>query len=105
MNLSPRATAPLSRRLLLLACAGIVPLALMSGIGLRVLAQQRRVQTEHVGLELARAVATAVDAELRSTIARSSNRSQPPSSSTATTCRPSASERGACSAHNPSGPR
>jgi signal transduction histidine kinase len=40
----------------------------MSGIGLHVLRQQHRVQAERVGLELARAVATAVDAELRSTI-------------------------------------
>jgi len=63
-----RASAPLSRRLLLLACAGIVPLALMSGIGLHLLRQQHRVQTERVGLELARAIATAVDGELRSTI-------------------------------------
>jgi signal transduction histidine kinase/ActR/RegA family two-component response regulator len=64
----PIASAPLSRRLLLLACAGIVPLAIMSGIGLYVLAQQQRTQVERVGLELARAVATAVDAELRSTV-------------------------------------
>src|SRR6267142_181719 len=63
-----RASAPLSRRLVLLACAGIVPLALMSGIGLHVLGQQHRVQAERVGLELARAIATAVDGELRSTI-------------------------------------
>ena len=62
------ASAPLSRRLLLLACAGIVPLAIMSGIGLYVLGQQQRTQAERVGLELARAVATAVDAELRSTV-------------------------------------
>ena len=62
------ASAPLSRRLLLLACAGIVPLAIMSGIGLYVLGQQQRAQTERVGLELARVIATAVDAELRSTV-------------------------------------
>ena len=62
------AGAPLSRRLLLLACAGIVPLAIMSGIGLHVLGQQQRVQAERVGLELARAIGTAVDAELRSTV-------------------------------------
>jgi signal transduction histidine kinase/ActR/RegA family two-component response regulator len=62
------ARAPLSRRLLLLACAGIVPLAIISGIGLYVLAQQQRIQAERVGLELARAIATAVDAELRSTV-------------------------------------
>jgi len=60
--------APLSRRLLLLACAGIVPLAIMSGIGLHLLGQQQRVQAERVGLELVRAIGTAVDAELRSTI-------------------------------------
>ena len=40
----------------------------MSGIGLHVLAQQQRVQAERVGLELVRAIGTAVDAELRSTI-------------------------------------
>jgi signal transduction histidine kinase/ActR/RegA family two-component response regulator len=51
-----------------LAAAGIVPLAIMSGIGLYALARQQRVQAERVGLELARAVATAVDARLRSTI-------------------------------------
>jgi signal transduction histidine kinase/ActR/RegA family two-component response regulator len=62
------AGAPLSRRLLLLACAGIVPLAIMSGIGLHLLGQQQRVQAERVGLELVRAIGTAVDAELRSTI-------------------------------------
>ena len=60
--------APLSRRLLLLACAGIVPLAIMSGIGLHLLGQQQRVQAERVGLELVRAIGTAVDAELRSTV-------------------------------------
>jgi hypothetical protein len=62
------AGVPLRRRLVLLAVVGIVPLAVMSGIGLYALAQQQRVQAERVGLELARAVATAVDAELRSSI-------------------------------------
>src|SRR5215470_7896900 len=41
----------------------------MSGIGLFALAHQQRAQAERVGLELARAVASAVDAELRSTVA------------------------------------
>ena len=59
---------PLRRRLLLLAGVGIVPLAIMAGIGLYALAHQQRVQAERVGIELARAVATAVDAELRSAI-------------------------------------
>jgi signal transduction histidine kinase/ActR/RegA family two-component response regulator len=62
------AGVPLRRRLVLLAGVGIVPLAIMSGIGLYALAQQQRVQAERVGLELARAVATAVDAELRSNL-------------------------------------
>src|SRR5262245_26281851 len=40
----------------------------MSGFALYALAQQHRVQAEGVGLEFARAIATAVDAQLRSTI-------------------------------------
>jgi signal transduction histidine kinase/ActR/RegA family two-component response regulator len=59
-----RATS-LRQRLFLLAAAGILPLALMSGIGLYVLAQQQRVQSERASLELARALASAMDAELR----------------------------------------
>jgi signal transduction histidine kinase/ActR/RegA family two-component response regulator len=47
---------------------GIVPLLVMSGIGLYALAQQQRIQAERIGLELARALATAVDAELRNSI-------------------------------------
>jgi hypothetical protein len=62
------AQVPLRRRLLLLTGAAIVPLAVMSGVGLYALAQQQRVQAERVGLELARAVANAVDAELRNGI-------------------------------------
>ena len=54
----------LRQRLFLLAAAGILPLALMSGIGLYVLAQQQRAQAERASLELARALASAVDAEL-----------------------------------------
>ncbi len=57
--------ASLQQRLFLLAAAGILPLALMSGIGLYALAQQQRAQTERASLELARALASAVDAELR----------------------------------------
>jgi signal transduction histidine kinase/CheY-like chemotaxis protein len=59
---------PLRRRLFALIAAGIVPLAVTSGIGLYVLQRQQSAQTERVGLELARSVANAVDAELRSTI-------------------------------------
>ncbi len=56
---------PLRRRLFLLAAAGIVPLVVMSGIGLYALAQQQRAQAERIAIELARALATAVDGELR----------------------------------------
>ncbi|MFL6662197.1 MAG: ATP-binding protein [Rhizobacter sp.] len=55
----------LRKRLFLLAAAGILPLALMSGIGLLALVQQQREQTERTSLDLARALALAVDAELR----------------------------------------
>ncbi|MCM5678147.1 ATP-binding protein [Schlegelella sp. S2-27] len=55
----------LRRRLLVLAAAGILPLALMSGLGLLALAQQQREQAGRAGLSLTRAMATAVDAELR----------------------------------------
>jgi signal transduction histidine kinase/CheY-like chemotaxis protein len=60
-------TVGLRKRLFLLAAAGILPLAFMSGIGLYALAQQQREQTERSSLELARALAIAVDAELRGT--------------------------------------
>ena len=59
---------PLRRRLIVLAAAGIVPIAAMSAIGLYLLLQQQRIQAERVGLELARALATGVDAELRSSL-------------------------------------
>jgi len=60
---------PLRRRLFLVAVVGILPLTAMSGVGLYALLHQQRVQVERVGLEFARALATAVDAELRRTIA------------------------------------
>ncbi|HMC15949.1 MAG TPA: ATP-binding protein [Albitalea sp.] len=55
----------LRRRLFMLAAVGIVPLALMSGIGLLTLVQREREQTERAGLDLTRALSTAVEAELR----------------------------------------
>ena len=54
----------LRRRLFLLAAAAIVPLATMSGLGLLVLAQEQRLQAERASLDVSRALATAVDAEL-----------------------------------------
>jgi len=59
---------PLRHRLLLLAAVAILPLALMSGIALQALLEQQRRQTEESSLDLARALATAVDTELRLTI-------------------------------------
>jgi signal transduction histidine kinase len=61
-------SVPLRQRLFALALAGVLPLAIMSGIGLYALARQQRVQAERAGLELARAVASSVDAELRSAV-------------------------------------
>jgi signal transduction histidine kinase len=58
----------LRRRLLLLAAVAILPLALMSGVALVALLEQQRRQTEQSSLDLARALATAVDTELRLTI-------------------------------------
>ena len=55
----------LRTRLLYLAAAAIVPLALMSGVSLFALVHQQRQQSERAGIELARALATAVDAELQ----------------------------------------
>jgi signal transduction histidine kinase len=55
--------------LFVLTAAGILPLALITGIGLYLLARQRRAEAQRAGIELARSVGTAVDAELRSSIA------------------------------------
>jgi len=59
---------PLRRRLLLLAAAAILPLALMSGIALHALLEQQRRLVEQSSLDLTRALATAVDTELRLTV-------------------------------------
>ncbi|HET7365576.1 MAG TPA: sensor histidine kinase, partial [Burkholderiales bacterium] len=58
----------LRTRLLYLAAAAIVPLAVMSGVSLLALLHQQRQQAERAGIELARALATAVDAELQRSI-------------------------------------
>ncbi|MEO5843646.1 MAG: cache domain-containing protein, partial [Caldimonas sp.] len=64
----PMRPVPLRRRLLLLAAVAILPLALMSGVALQALLEQQRRQAEQSTLDLARALATAVDTELRLTI-------------------------------------
>src|SRR5258706_8688639 len=58
-------SVPLRRRLFLLAAAGIVPLAVVSGPALLEFFDQQRVQASRAGLEITRALSTAVDAELR----------------------------------------
>ena len=58
----------LRTRLLYLAAAAFVPLAIMSGVSLLALLHQQRQQYERAGIELARALATAVDAELQRSI-------------------------------------
>ena len=63
--MSPLPHVPLRRRLFLLAAVAIVPLAAMSGLGLLAMVQQHREQAERAGLDVTRALATAVDAELR----------------------------------------
>ena len=59
---------PLRRRLFLLMLAAIVPLAAAAGIALLALAQHQRAQGERAGIEITRALATAVDAELARSI-------------------------------------
>ena len=59
---------PLRHRLLLLAAVAILPLALMSGVALHALLEQQREQAEQSSLDLVRALATAVDTELRLTV-------------------------------------
>ena len=58
----------LRRRLLLLAAAAILPLAVTSAAALHALYTEQREQAQRAGLDLARALATAVDTELRLTV-------------------------------------
>src|SRR5947207_3404797 len=62
-------SVPLRRRIFLLVAAGILPVAIMSALALVALFVQQRQQAERAGLEIARALATAVDAELRRSVA------------------------------------
>ena len=62
------ASAPLNRRLFLLAAASILPLAAMTAFALVAMWQQQRAQAERAGQDIARALSTAVDAELQRSI-------------------------------------
>ncbi|MEO7547241.1 MAG: sensor histidine kinase, partial [Ramlibacter sp.] len=63
------AVRTLRTRLLLLAASGLVPLALMLALGISYLVQQRGAEAQRAALDLSRALATAVDAELDSVAA------------------------------------
>ncbi|HLL20246.1 MAG TPA: ATP-binding protein [Rubrivivax sp.] len=65
---SPRRPVPLRRQLWLLAALAILPLAAVGGLVLQTLLQQQLAQTERAALGLSRALATAVDNELRLSI-------------------------------------
>ena len=58
----------LRRRLFVVVAAAFVPLAIMSAVALYTGYQQQRVQAERAGLDIARALSTAVEGELRRTI-------------------------------------
>src|SRR5205085_8650152 len=66
-SMTPRKIA-LRTRLLYLAAAAFLPLAVMSAVGLLALAHQQRQQAERAGIEITRALSTAVDAELQRSI-------------------------------------
>src|SRR5438046_785506 len=55
---------PLRRRLILLAIAALVPIGLVAALGLVELVARQREEARRTGLELTRALGTAVDAEL-----------------------------------------
>ena len=59
----------LRRRLLLLAGAGVLPLALTAGLALLALFDEQRRQAERSGIEITRALSTAIDAELGRSVA------------------------------------
>ncbi len=58
----------LRKHLFVLAIASILPIALLAGAGLLTLFQQQRAEAERKALEITRALATAVDAELQRSI-------------------------------------
>jgi len=70
MHPAPSAPSrPLRYRLFLLAASGLVPLALVLLFAAAYMAQERRASTQQSAIDLSRALSTAVDTELRSSIA------------------------------------
>ncbi|TLX63489.1 hybrid sensor histidine kinase/response regulator [Stutzerimonas nosocomialis] len=62
---TPLRTVRLRRRLLTIALAGIVPLALAAGLGLLAIIHEQRHQIELRGLEVTRLAATAIEVEVQ----------------------------------------
>lgn len=67
--MKPSPGRPLRLRLFLLAASGLLPLALVAGVVLAYGAGERERDARDAALAVSRALATAVDAELRSTVA------------------------------------
>jgi signal transduction histidine kinase len=61
-------SVPLRSRLFLLVAAGIAPVALVSGIALYGYFHEQRAEAHRTGIDITRALATAVDSEARRTI-------------------------------------
>ena len=59
----------LQRQLFTLAIAGVLPLAILAGVGLHLIFEQRRSVEQSRALEVTRALATAVEAELQRSLA------------------------------------
>jgi signal transduction histidine kinase/ActR/RegA family two-component response regulator len=59
---------PIRQRLFVVVAAAVVPLAIMSGIALYAGYEEQREQAQNSGLDVARALSIAVDAELRRTV-------------------------------------
>lgn len=64
-KLRPARLVPLRNRLLAIAFAGIVPLALVAGLGLWLLVQHQQHEAEQRALESSRQAATTIESELR----------------------------------------
>jgi signal transduction histidine kinase len=62
-------TVPLRQRLFVLVAAAILPVAVVSGLALYVFTEKQREQAGRAGLEISRALTTAVDAELDRAVA------------------------------------
>src|SRR4051812_5624183 len=67
-RMSSSRLAPLHRRLLLLVAAALLPVAILSVVGLVLLARQARSEVERGTVETMRAMVSAVDTELQRSV-------------------------------------